>query len=379
MKFITSAPRVWLSVIILCLNYSIWAYLNYIPHPVGGLIPLGLTHSMVVSFSQGILYLSIYSVIVSLISVVTRKLCKQYRNHTVLVRFLSLSRVLKVGIFLFLVACYEANIALGIPVEWGKTLAQVNQVAIIGVIGWGVALLIQVGEALLIYALNRSARDNKDIRRRYTYLIIIKRILIILLSIATVAAILMRFEQIRATGTALLASAGLLTTIIALSARPLLENIFKGLQLAFSQPIRLEDTITINGETGTVTAITLHYVVVTLSDRSQLIVPTSDFLGKTFKNWTHSSDDLIGNILLYIDYNRPLDPIRKKFQEILQASEFWDKGIGELQVSDFSKGSVELKLVISAKSGQNLSKLRNEIREKLFEYMQQNHSEVSLG
>jgi small-conductance mechanosensitive channel len=377
MKSVITSFRVWLATIALALSAGASACLHYLPHFCQTWLPSGLHYATVENISRGFLLLSVYSVIASLINAGTDQLGSRYQKRPVLVRLLALKRGFKIGIFLIL--ANEAGASLDMPTLWAQTLSQVIRVAAFGTLGWCVFQLIQAGESLLIQSLPASPDDNRDARQRYTHIVIIKRILILLLAVMTIAAMLMTFERIRAAGTAILASAGVFSTIVVFSARGLLESIFKGLQLAISQPIRLQDTVTINGENGTVTSITLHHVIVTLSDRSQLIVPTSELLDKTFKNWTHSSDDLIGNVVFYVNYNVSIESLRKKLDEILKASAYWDKGIGEIRISDFKNGSVELKLVVSAKTGKDLSKLRNEILEKLLEYMQKNHPEGLPG
>jgi small-conductance mechanosensitive channel len=377
MKSVINSFRVWLAVIALGLSASVSASLYYLPEFCKTWLPNSLHYATVENIAQGLLFLSVYGISASLINAAAKQLGSRYQERPVLVRLLALKRALKIGAFLILVNA--AGAALDIPILWKQMLSQIIRGVGFGTLGWCVFQLIQAGESLLIQSLPASPDDNRDARQRYTHIVIIKRILILLLVVMTIAAILMTFERIRAAGTAILASAGVFATIIGFSARGLLESIFKGLQLAISQPIRLEDTVTINGETGTVTSITLHHVVVTLSDRSQLIVPTSELLEKTFKNWTHSSDDLIGNVVFYVNYNVPIESLRKKLDEILQASAYWDQGLGEVRISDFKNGSVELKLVVSAKSGKELSKLRNEILEKLLKYMQTHHPEGFPG
>jgi small-conductance mechanosensitive channel len=372
MKAIYSVGRVWLAVFTLLAIYGGWASMHHTPQLWENFLPEKGYYQMAKYTIDLLLWVGWYGLIAALINRASSILAEQYSSHPLAPRVYSLARILKVSIFLFL--AHESILSLDIPSAWQFHFRQAVKVSFLSIIGWSVFRFIQESDPLLLqYAPNMA--DSVDSRRRYTYIMVLKRLLMLFWTLLIAAAILMTFERIRVAGTALLASAGVLSTVVLFSARGILENIFKGIQLALSQPIRVEDTITIEGETGTVSAITLHHVVVTLSDRSQLIVPTSKLLDSIFKNWTHSSNDLIGNVSFYINYTMPIEPIRKKFQELVRKSNCWDKGIADLSVGNCTLGGVELKLVMSAKSAKHLTKLRNEIREQLLEYMQQNHSQ----
>lgn len=369
--------RLWLSIITFLLTCGAWITLQTMPQFWHTILMDKIAYRIILDITSGLFFITLYGLIATLISAVLASICAYSRDNRYTSLFIFVGRTLKV--IAFLVILNEALTFFGVLEKWSPQIHQFNQIAIISALSWCVFQCIQIGEKIFIQHNRARFKDKMSSRRAYTHIVIIKRLLMLLLSVVTIAAILMTFDRIRAAGTAILASAGVLATIVGFSARGLLENIFKGLQLAIAQPIRLEDIVTINGETGTVTAITLHHVVVSLSDRSQVIVPTSEFLDKTFKNWTHSSEDLLGNVLFYVKYNMPIEAIRQKFHEILKENECWDKGVGELEVNDFKGGLIELKLVISAKSRSQLGRLRNEIREQLLQYMQVNHPQELPG
>ena len=266
---------------------------------------------------------------------------------------------------------------LALPPHWMQFVHQIDQAMIIGVVGWLVLQCLEAGEAVFIRQHRHEMQSGgAHMRKINTHLVIIKRILMTLVIVMTIASMLMTFERIRSAGQALLTSAGIFATIVGLSARGLLESAFKGIQLAITQPVRLNDMVTIQGDTGVVTEITLHHVVVTLDDRTQIIVPTGDFLEKSFKNWTRSSDDLLGTFVFYLPYQVPIEPIRHKIMEILKASSSWDQKVGHVVVNNLQSNSVELKVVLSAKSSKHLDKLRSEIREEYLEYMRAHHPEA---
>jgi small-conductance mechanosensitive channel len=362
--------HVWFSAGLFLLISGVWVTLYTMPQFWHRIFTDKVAYKIILDITSGLLFLVLYGLIITIINAVIASLAS-YKTNQYLGILPLLSYSLKVAAFLGVFN--EALSFFGLLDKWTKYVQQFNQVIIIGTIGWVLYQGIQIGENIFVEHNRKRLKDTIKSRRAYTHIAIIRHILVILVTVMTIAAMLMTFDRIRAAGTAILASAGVLATIVGLSARGLLENIFKGMQLAITQPIRLKDVVTIHGETGTITDITLHHVVLSLGDRSQVIVPTGDFLEKTFKNWTHCSEDLLGNVCFYVNFNMPIEPIREKFYDILKTSECWDQGVGHVEVSDFKNRLVELKLVMSAKSGRHLAALRNEVREKLLQYMQTAH------
>jgi len=185
--------------------------------------------------------------------------------------------------------------------------------------------------------------------------------------------VLMTFEPVRQYGLSLFASAGVAGLIVGLAARPLLTNLIAGIQIATTQPIRIGDQVVVENESGRIEEITSTYVVVRLWDLRRLIVPLSVFIEKPFQNWTRESSNLIGAVLLYVDFTAPVEAIRARFMEIVQSSKLWDGQVAKLQVTDAKEGSIELRALVSARSASDAFDLRCDIREQLIGFLQKEH------
>jgi small-conductance mechanosensitive channel len=168
----------------------------------------------------------------------------------------------------------------------------------------------------------------------------------------------------------LIASAGAAGIVVGLAARPLLTNLIAGIQIAITQPIRIGDAVIVENEWGWVEEITGTYVVVKAWDWRRLIVPLSYFLEKPFQNWTRQTTDLIGTVLLWVDYTVPVNHIRAKLEEIVRTTTLWDGQVVNLQVVDSSEHAVQLRALVSARTSEQTWDLRCEIREKLIAFLQ---------
>jgi small-conductance mechanosensitive channel len=191
--------------------------------------------------------------------------------------------------------------------------------------------------------------------------------------IITISIALMTVEQVREYGLSLFASAGVAGVIAGLAARPVLSNLIAGVQLAMTQPIRLEDAVIVEGEFGSVEEITSTYVVLRLWDHRRLIVPLSYFMEKPFQNWTRQTSALIGSVYLYVDYTAPVERIREKLSELASSSKFWDGQVAALQVTDAKTSTMELRAIVSARNAGAAWDLRCEVREKLIAFLQKDY------
>lgn len=217
---------------------------------------------------------------------------------------------------------------------------------------------------------------NRDLRARqiYTQTHILRQVIIIVVVVLALASIFMVFENLRQIGVSLLASAGLISAIVGLAAQKSLANVIACLQLAFTRIIRIGDDVIIESETGKVEEITLTYIVLKLGDLRRMIIPINYLNEKPFQNLSRNSSQLVGPILLYVDYNFPVEIARKEFKKIVEASPHWDKEIAALYVSDSTHQAMELKLVVSAENAPKLWELRCEVREKMLNYITKNFS-----
>ena len=188
--------------------------------------------------------------------------------------------------------------------------------AIIGLIGWAAIVALNIAADLYLRRFRLDTDDNLLARKHNTQVRVLLRTVDVLVVIVTFGAALMTFEPVRQYGVSLFASAGVAGIVAGLAARPVLTNLFAGVQLAMTQPIRIDDAVIVEGEWGTIEEITSTYVVVRIWDLRRMIVPLSYFIEKPFQNWTRESSALIGVAMFYLDYRAPVGVIREKLNEI---------------------------------------------------------------
>jgi small-conductance mechanosensitive channel len=186
---------------------------------------------------------------------------------------------------------------------------------------------------------------------------------------------LMVFESVRQFGASILASAGIAGIVVGLAAQRSIATLLAGFQIAMTQPIRVDDVVIVEGEWGRIEDITLTYVVVKVWDQRRLIVPMTHFLERPFQNWTRTSAEMLGTVLLYADYSVPVGELRDELTRILSHSRYWDGRVNVLQVTESKEYSVELRALVSAADASQAWELRCEVREQLVTFMQRRHPE----
>ncbi|WP_345814095.1 mechanosensitive ion channel domain-containing protein [Paraburkholderia sp. PREW-6R] len=252
-------------------------------------------------------------------------------------------------------------------------LRDVAGIALIGGITWlSVRSAAAIGEAI-IQAHPLDTADNLHARRIHTQARVLARSVMLVIVVIGVGGALMTFPNVRQIGASLLASAGVAGLVAGIAARPVLGNLIAGLQIALSQPIRLDDVVVIEGEWGRIEEITGTYVSVRLWDQRRLIVPLQWFIENPFSNWTRSSSQIIGTVFLYVDYRMPMAPLREELARLVESAPEWDGRVQVLQVTDGTERSMQLRaLVSSLDSGLNWD-LRCRVREGLLGFIQQHY------
>lgn len=264
---------------------------------------------------------------------------------------------------------------LGLPDEARGLLQHAISIGLIIGVAW---LLISASDGIEDLILARhdiSKADNLRARRVHTQIRVITRLLTIVIITIAIGAILMTFPRVRQLGTSLLASAGIAGIVVGLAARPMLSNIIAGMQIALAEPIRLDDVVIVAGEWGRIEEITSTYVVVRIWDERRLIVPLTHFLEHPFQNWTRTSAELLGTAFLHLDYRAPVDQIREKLKEFCEQAEKWDGRVAVTQVTDTSEKTMQVRLLVSARSAGDLWDLRCEMREKMLAWLREGHPE----
>ena len=250
-------------------------------------------------------------------------------------------------------------------------LTKILTVLTIALIGW---IAITAGRlAGQLYLVRARGDDVLLARKRLTQVRVLLQVLNTVIVVLTVATALMTFEPVRQYGVSLFASAGVAGLVAGLAARPMLSNLIAGLQIATTQPIRLDDEVVVESQWGRVQEINSTYVVLGLWDLRQLIVPLSYFIEKPFENWTRDSTTLVGSVLFHVSYRVPIEELRAKVIEIIKASPHWDGDLAKLQVQEARESSLELRAIASARSSGAVSELRYEIREKVIAFLQQEY------
>jgi small-conductance mechanosensitive channel len=233
--------------------------------------------------------------------------------------------------------------------------------------------VLKVCEDYVYHAYNLHKPDNLRERKIRTQLQFLRRVLIWLIFIVTVCIILLSFENLRRLGAGLLTGVGVGGIIIGFAAQRSLANLLAGFQIAFTQPIRIEDVLVVEGEFGRVEEITLTYVVLSIWDQRRLILPINYFIEKPFQNWTRTNAELIGTVLLYLDYNVPVDALRQELKRLLKDQPLWDERVAAIQVTNATERTVEVRVLLSASNSGNAFDLRCYIRENLLAFVQKNY------
>jgi small-conductance mechanosensitive channel len=233
--------------------------------------------------------------------------------------------------------------------------------------------LIHVGTSLILQRQQLSVSDNRRARAIYTQVTMLRKIVTSIVALIAIASMLMVFESVRHFGTAIIASAGVAGIILGFAAQKSIATLLAGIQIALTQPIRIDDVVIVEGEWGRIEEITLTYVVVCIWDWRRLVLPISYFIEKPFQNWTRTSAEVIGSVFLYVDYNVPLAPLRAELQRILEGSQLWDRKVSALQVTDTKQHTVEIRVIVSSRDAGQSFDLRCDVREKLISFLQRNY------
>lgn len=274
---------------------------------------------------------------------------------TLVVFFLSVSVQ-----FLDISKSHEAIVNKGISLAW---------VSLIVMILTKVVLILEH----IIVAHWLSDKQNYRSRAIHTQVMVFKRVLIIVIWLLSIATMLLSFDQFRQLGTSLLASAGIAGIIFGFAAQKTLSSLLAGLQMAMTQPIRVDDVVIVENEWGWIEEITFTYVVVRIWDLRRLVIPITYFFEKPFQNWTRQSADIMGTVFIYADYTIPIDAIRAELTRIVSASELWDGKVCGLQVTNATQQTIELRCLVSSKDAPTNWDLRCMVREKIIEFIQKTY------
>ena len=262
---------------------------------------------------------------------------------------------------------------LGLPAEYAGLVAKGTSILLIVAVALISFQAVGLGEKVVLMKFDITVADNLHARKIHTQLQVISKVIYFLIGLFSVAWILMLFQEVRHLGTSILTSAGVVGVIVGFAAQKTIANLFAGFQIALAQPIRMDDVVIVEEQWGRIEEITLTYVVVHIWDDRRLVVPLSEFIEKPFENWTRVSAQLLGSVLLWVDYSLPLEETRQAVQKIVEASPLWDRRFWNLQVSDSSERTMQIRVLCTAADASKAWDLRCEVREKLILFIQKNH------
>jgi hypothetical protein len=267
---------------------------------------------------------------------------------------------------------------LPIPPDFKHTIRIGLHILLVVLIGWFAIGCVYVLQDTLMRRYDLTAANNVRARRIHTQTHFLRRILIGFIVVVDFGCILWTFPdpQLWHYGSGLIASAGLASLVLATAAKSTVANLLAGLQVAFTEPIRLDDVVIVEGEWGRIEEITTSYVVIRIWDLRRLIVPLSYFIEHPFQNWTRELSDLLGTSFLYVDYSIPVAALREHFAKVLAASPLWDRKVCSTQVTNLSEHTMEIRCLLSARNSSELFDLRCLVREEMVNFIQQNYPDA---
>lgn len=257
-----------------------------------------------------------------------------------------------------------------------QSLRHILVLILIGAVTWLLVSMLGVVEDLVALRYRVEIQDNLQSRRIKTQVHVLRRIAAIVLMVIGFAVMLMTFPTVWNIGAGLFASAGAAGLVVGMAAKPTVSSLLAGIQIALTEPIRLDDVVIVEGEWGRIEEILATYVVVRIWDQRRLVVPLTYFIERPFQNWTRSSSEILGTVFLYVDYSVPVEVVRSELHRILQSSQLWDGRVWNLQVTNATERTVELRALMSAGDASKAWDLRCYVREQLIQFIHAQYPEA---
>jgi len=263
-----------------------------------------------------------------------------------------------------------------IPHQYNSAFEHVFGLLVIASVAWAIVALINLFTDVTKSRYSLEDEDNLTARRVATRVNILSRAMVSVIVVVGIATALMTFPTIRTLGTTLLASAGVAGLAIGIAARPVFENLIAGIQIAFAQPIRIDDVVIVEKEFGRIETITSTFVVVRLWDLRRMILPLTYFINTPFQNWTVDSAELIGEVRFFVDYAFSVDDLRAAMPDILKESPLWNGQVQNVQVVDATERAMQIRVLVSARNSGELWDLRAFAREKILAFIRERSPEM---
>jgi small-conductance mechanosensitive channel len=254
--------------------------------------------------------------------------------------------------------------------------AAVGQILTLLLIGAGAWLVVRAASAVAEASYSRYAESSRDIarlRRVRTQVTLIMRIVTAVVGVIAVAAMLLTFPDLRAVGTSMLASAGLVGIVAGVAAQSTLGNLFAGFQIAFGDMVRIGDTVVVGGEWGVVEEVTLTFLSVRTWDERRITMPVSYFTSQPFENWSRGGSQQTGTVFFHLDHHAPIPEMRDRLRDILRECPAWDGRDWGLAVTDSTPSTIQVRAVMTAKDSGDLWSVRVTVREQLIRWLAEHH------
>lgn len=265
---------------------------------------------------------------------------------------------------------------LSIPESAQELFQRGSSLMLIGAIGYVVYRLVRAAETAVLSQYRIDVKDNLAARKIFTQVQVLRKLAVVVVIVLTAGSMLMVFDPVRQLGASILASAGVLGIVVGFAAQRSIATVVAGFQIAMTQPIRVDDVVIVENEWGRIEEITLTYVVVRIWDLRRLIVPIGYFIERPFQNWTRVSADILGSVFLHVDYTVPVDELRRELEGIVKSCEDWDGKFWNLQVTDATERTVQLRVLATSEDASRAWNLRCEIREKLLALIQRKYPDA---
>jgi len=249
--------------------------------------------------------------------------------------------------------------------EWRERIVQLLSILAIAAAAWMLVAVVRLGTDITLGHYRIDVPDNRVARRIRSQTLVLRRVIIAIVVVLAFGAILLTFPSVRTFGASVLASAGIASVIAGLAAQSVLANMFAGIQLVFSDALRVDDVVVAEGEWGRVGEVTLSYVVLNLWDDRRLVLPCTYFTTKPFQNWTREGSELLGSVELDVDWRVPTSRMREHLDDYLARNALWDGRASVLQVTDAVGGLVRIRILVTAKDAPTLFDLRCQVREEM--------------
>ena len=223
-------------------------------------------------------------------------------------------------IFLIFLAFYEKIFnSLDVPEFWlSSSIISLKHILLLTCISWFLIEILGVLKKRLLSKFDISKEDNLKSRKLHTQINLLEKVIVLVIIIITIGLMLISIESIKEIGIGIFASAGVIGIVVGLSAQKIIGTLLAGVQIAITQPLRIDDAVVVENEWGWIEEINLTFIVIRLWDKRRLVLPSTYFLEKPFQNWTRTNADIIGAVYIYTDYTISVEALRQELLRLLK-------------------------------------------------------------